>query len=180
MCECVCQQRQSQVCFHPISCGGAVVQRCSRAGRSLRFPQNNVTRRGIPVRPGTGRGEGRAGVRLGDVTEIWLWLPPGNLPPTDSRGGGLTCPASCRLPNSSDVFTSAHKRLNSWLLSHFPLQNKVEQILGFTFCSTTDQNSHLSVVVFLKPFTNLSSEPDCTLSRKFYGYSNMSGKLLVT
>lgn len=80
---------------------------CSSAGRCQRFPQNNVTRRGIPVRPGGG-GTAAQTEQAGWRHFIWLRHPPGDpsltLPPSFClcwRGRNLTSPANCWLPNSS-------------------------------------------------------------------------------
>lgn len=80
--------------------------RCSGAGCCQRFPHNNVTRRGIPVRPRKGRGSAQT-ERAGCRHLNRLWQPPGDpspsLPPSVCVGGGrnVTWPASRWLPNSS-------------------------------------------------------------------------------
>lgn len=91
-------------------CGG--VRRCQR------FPQNNVTRRGIPVRPRKREREGREDGgerracpnRAGRLTSLKPALAPsrGSFSPSPSlflfvcgRGRNVMCPANCWLPNSS-------------------------------------------------------------------------------
>lgn len=82
---------------------------CSGVGRCQRFPQNNVTRRGIPVRPRKrGEGGGSAQTEQAGCRHLnRLWHPPGDpspsLPLSVCVGGGrnVTCPANCWLPDSS-------------------------------------------------------------------------------
>ena len=106
----VSTQAVTSLCFRPISWGRA-------AGCGQRFPQNNVTRRGIPVRPRKRRGwggrEGGGGGPAQTEQAGWrhlnrLWHPPGDpsltLPPSlclCQRGRNLMRPANCWLPNSS-------------------------------------------------------------------------------
>lgn len=109
----VSTQAATSLCFHPISCGWA--------RRSQRFPQNNVTRRGIPVRPR--KRESRGGRRACPNRAGWrhwnqLLHTPGDpslsLPPPLClcwRRRNLMCTASCWLAKSS---VTGWGRLFTW------------------------------------------------------------------
>lgn len=81
------------------------------AGRCQWFSQNNVTRRGIPVRPRKRGGRGGSPNRAGQLTSLKPALAPSRgsfsrSPPLPccvcvGRGRNVMWPANCRLPNSS-------------------------------------------------------------------------------
>lgn len=144
---------------------------CSGAGRCQRFPQNNVTRRGIPVRARKSERGGRGGGGGPAQTEQarWrhlnrLWHPPGvpslALPPAlclCRRGRNFMWPANCWLPNSSLTGWRGSEVFTMFYFFYAQLTS-----YSFSFCSFSimrlQLNSLLSVVLsafrrVLKSFT---------------------------